>query len=244
MTPKTVTLEDALQILSLPRVVGPDPEGTEIIALNGRYGPYLKKGTDSRSLETEAQLFSVTVEQAEALFAQPKRRGGRTKAPIGELGPHPETGAPVRVLDGRFGPYVTDGTINATVPRGVDPASIDLEQGVELLREREARGPVVKKTTTKKTTKKKATKKAAKKAPARTSGTTPPKTTTRVVKKGTSSRAKAAKAATKKAAAARTREPAALTSIDGAAERAASPVSLSEVSPSEVPAAQVPASDG
>jgi DNA topoisomerase-1 len=203
MTPNTVMLEDALQILSLPRVVGSDPEGNEIIALNGRYGPYLKKGTDSRSLETEGHLFSVTVEQAEVLFAQPKRRGGRTKAPIGELGPHPETGAPVRVLDGRFGPYVTDGTINATVPRGVDPASIDLEQGVELLREREARGPAVKKATTKKAAKKKAAKKSSAKAP--------PKTTTRVVKKGTSSRAKAAKAATKKAAAARTppdREPA------------------------------------
>ncbi len=169
MTPKTVTLEDALQILSLPRVVGNDAEGNEITALNGRYGPYLKKGTDSRSLETESQLFTVTVEQAEAIFAQPKRRGGRTKAPIGELGPHPESGAPVRVLDGRFGPYVTDGTINATVPRGVDPASIDLEQGVELLREREARGPAQKRTNKKKAAKKNATKKAAKKSPAKKS---------------------------------------------------------------------------
>ena len=145
------------------------------------------------------------MEQAEAIFAQPKRRGGRTKAPIGELGPHPETGVPVRVLDGRFGPYVTDGTINATVPRGVDPASIDIEQGVELSR---ARGPgPAQKRTTKKAAKK-TTKKAAKKSPAKRSSTakTPPKTTTRVVKKGTSSRAKAAKAATKKATA-RTREP-------------------------------------
>jgi DNA topoisomerase-1 len=233
MTPNTVTLEDALQILSLPRVVGSDPEGNEIIALNGRYGPYLKKDTDSRSLETEAQLFSVTVEQAEALFAQPKRRGGRTKAPIGELGPHPETGVPVRVLDGRFGPYVTDGTINATVPRGVDPASIDLEQGVELLREREARGPV-----TKKTAKKGATKKAAKKSPAGKSSKTPPKappkTTTRVVKKGTSSRAKAAKAATKKAAAARTSEPAAIASTETPTEAMAPmPVPAPEASPSD-----------
>ncbi len=197
MTANTVTLEDALQILRLPRVVGSDAEGNEITALNGRYGPYLKKGTDSRSLETEAQLFTVTVEQAEVLFAQPKRRGGRTKAPIGELGPHPESGAPVRVLDGRFGPYVTDGTINATVPRGVDPASIDLEQGVELLREREARGPAVKKATKKKALKK-TTKKTAKK---RASKGPAPKTTTRVVKKGTSARAKAAKKSAAKATA-------------------------------------------
>jgi DNA topoisomerase-1 len=219
MTANTVTLEDALRILSLPRVIGADAEGNEITALNGRYGPYLKKGTDSRSLETEAQLFSVTVEQAEALFAQPKRRGGRTKAPIAELGAHPESGVPVRVLDGRFGPYVTDGSINATVPRGVDPASIDLTQAVELLREREARGPAVKKTTkkaAKKSTKKaakkgtkkaakKGTKKAAKKASAPSGAriAKPPKTTTRVVKKGTSARAKAAKQAAEKSAVAR-----------------------------------------
>ena len=173
MQPDTVTLDEALALLALPRVVGADPEGTEITAQNGRYGPYLKKGTDSRSLDTEEQLFTVTLEQAEAIFAQPKRRRGRaTKPPIAELGPHPDTGAPVRVLDGRFGPYVTDGTINATVPRGVEPASIDLDQGVELLREREARGP--------------AKRPAKKKAPA--------KTTKRVVKKGTSKAAKRAKA--------------------------------------------------
>jgi DNA topoisomerase-1 len=174
MEPDTVTLDEALALLALPRVVGADAEGNEITALNGRYGPYLKKGTDSRSLDAEEQLFTVTLEQAEAIFAQPKRRRGRaTKPPIAELGTHPDTGAPVRVLDGRFGPYVTDGTINATVPRGVDPASIDLEQGVELLREREARGP--------------AKRPSKKKAPA--------KTTKRVVKKGTSKAAKRAKSA-------------------------------------------------
>ena len=142
MQPDSVTLDEAVQLLSLPRVVGLDAEGTEITAQNGRYGPYLKKGTDSRSLESEEQLFTVTLEQADVIFAQPKRRGGRqAKAPIAELGPHPDTGAAVRVLDGRFGPYVTDGTTNATVPRGVEPESLDLAQGVELLREREARGP-------------------------------------------------------------------------------------------------------
>src|SRR6185295_11070690 len=147
-----------------------------------------------RSLEREEQLFTVTVEEAEALFAQPKRRGGRAaKPPIAELGPHPESGLAVRVLDGRFGPYVTDGSINATVPRGVQPEEIDIDQAVDLLAERAARGPA-----------KKATRKATKKAP--------PKTTTRVVKKGTSKRAKAAKKAAKKKA---TRKAAAAAPADG-----------------------------
>jgi DNA topoisomerase-1 len=162
----TVTLGEALRLLSLPRTVGVGADGVEITAQNGRYGPYLKKGTDSRSLETEPELFTVTLPQAEALFAQPKRRGRRTKPPIAELGPHPETGAAVRVLDGRYGPYVTDGDLNATVPRGVDPASVDLEQAVELLRERAARGPA---------------KKPAKRAAKRTK---PPSTTRRTVRKG------------------------------------------------------------
>ncbi len=143
MAVDTVTLDDALALLSLPRTVGVT-DGVEVTAQNGRYGPYLKKGTDSRSLETEAELFTVTLEQAEALFAQPKRRGRRTKPPIAELGPHPESGVAVRVLDGRYGPYVTDGELNATVPRGVDPATVDLDQAVELLRERAARGPATK----------------------------------------------------------------------------------------------------
>jgi DNA topoisomerase I len=162
----SVTVDEALQLLSLPRVVGVGEDGVEITAQNGRYGPYLKKGTDSRSLETEPELFSVTLPQAEALFAQPKRRGRRTKPPIAELGAHPETGAAVRVLDGRYGPYVTDGELNATVPRGVDPASVDLEQAVELLRERAARGPA-----------KKPAKRTAKRKK-------PPSTTRRTVRKG------------------------------------------------------------
>ena len=162
----TVTLVEALQLLSLPRTVGVGADGVEITAQNGRYGPYLKKGTDSRSLEAEPELFTVTLPEAEALFAQPKRRGRRTKPPIAELGPHPETGAAVRVLDGRYGPYVTDGELNATVPRGVDPASVDLEQAVELLRERAARGPA---------------KQAAKRTTKRTK---PPSTTRRTVRKG------------------------------------------------------------
>jgi DNA topoisomerase-1 len=186
MATDTITLAEALQLLSLPRVVGEGPDGVEITAQNGRYGPYLKKGADSRSLEREEQMFSITLEQAESLFAQPKTRGRRTKPPINELGAHPETGAAVRVLDGRYGPYVTDGTINATVPRGVDPATVNLEEAVELLREREARGPAKK--ATKKATKKKAT---AKKAPAKktTAKKKPSPLTRNTVPKGSGSKA-------------------------------------------------------
>src|SRR5690606_8110991 len=110
---QTVTLEDALRLLSLPRVVGVDPEsGTEITAQNGRYGPYLKKGTDSRSLPSEQAIFDITLEEALAIYAQPKRgRGACAAAPLRELGADPATGKPAVVKDGRFGPYVTDGEI-------------------------------------------------------------------------------------------------------------------------------------
>ncbi|HZP28873.1 MAG TPA: type I DNA topoisomerase [Acidimicrobiia bacterium] len=192
MDPTTVTLEEALGLLSLPRVVG-ESGGEVITAQNGRYGPYLRKGGDSRSLESETQIFTITLPEAEAIFAQPKRRGGRTKPPIAELGPHPDTGAPVRVLDGRFGPYVTDGTINATVPRGVEPAEVTLEHAVDLLREREARGPAKKAT---KKAAKKTTKKAAK--PARKTAKQPPTTTARTIRKGTSKRVTAQKSAPKR----------------------------------------------
>ena len=167
MDPESVDLGTALKLLSLPRVVGRDVDGAEITAQNGRYGPYLKKGTDSRSLESESQIFDITLEGAEAIFAQPKQRRGQAKPPIAELGTSPDTEKPVRVLDGRFGPYVTDGTTNATIPRGLDPAAVTLVEAIDLLRERAAKGPAKKKaakrTTTKKAAKKKATKKATKK---------------------------------------------------------------------------------
>jgi len=170
MDPTTITLEQALALLSLPRVVGTDGNGTEITAQNGRYGPYLKKDSDTRSLESEDQLFTVTLEQAEALFAQPKQRRGRVaKPPLADLGPHPESGAPVRVLDGRYGPYVTDGTTNASVPRGTDPESLTLEHGVELLRERAARAPATKRM--KKAAKKRAPRKTATKSTKKTGAT-------------------------------------------------------------------------
>ena len=173
----TVTLEQALDLLSPPRVVGQDPEsGEDITAQNGRYGPYLKKGTDSRSLETEEQIFTVTLEQALEIFAQPKRRRGQAAArgPLRELGQDPATDKPVVIKDGRFGPYITDGQTNVTVPRSEDPATISAERAFELLADKRAKGPA-KKRTTKKTTAKKATTKktttkkaAAKKTTAKT----------------------------------------------------------------------------
>ena len=168
----TVTLEQALDLLSLPRVVGQDPEsGEDITAQNGRYGPYLKKGTDSRSLETEEQIFTVTLEQALEIFAQPKRRRGQAAArgPLRELGQDPATEKPVVIKDGRFGPYITDGQTNVTVPRSEDPATISAERAFELLADKRAKGPAKKRTTRKTTAKKTTTKKATtKKAAAKT----------------------------------------------------------------------------
>ncbi|QPL05313.1 MULTISPECIES: type I DNA topoisomerase [Actinomyces] len=159
MSLATVTLEQALDLLSLPRVVGQDAEGVDITAQNGRYGPYLKKGTDSRSLETEEQLFTVTLEQANELFAQPKRRRGQAAArgPLRELGTDPATGRPVVIKDGRFGPYFTDGETNVTLRRGDDPATVTPERAYELLADKRAKGPAKKRTTTRKTTAKKKT---------------------------------------------------------------------------------------
>jgi len=166
----TVTLDDALMLLSLPRVVGTDHDGAEIVARNGRYGPYLTKGTETRSLETEAQLFTVTLAEAEALFALPKQRRGRqARPPLAELGPHPDSGALIRVLDGRFGPYATDGTTNASLPRGTDPAALTIDEAVALLAARAELGPRRKpaKKTAKRTAKKPA-KRTAKKPAKRT----------------------------------------------------------------------------
>ena len=158
----TVTLEQALDLLSLPRVVGQDAEGVDITAQNGRYGPYLKKGTDSRSLESEEEIFTVTLDQALELFAQPKRRRGQAapRGPLRELGEDPATGRPVVIKDGRFGPYFTDGETNVTLRRGDDPATVTPERAYELLAEKRAKGPV-KKRTTRRTSAKKTTKKTA-----------------------------------------------------------------------------------
>lgn len=157
MSLDTVTLEDALRLMSLPRVVGVDPEGTEITAQNGRYGPYLKKGTDSRSLTTEDQIFTITLEEALAIYAQPKQRGrAAAAAPLKELGDDPVSGKPIVVKDGRFGPYVTDGETNATLRRTDSVEEITPERAQELLAEKRAKGPAPKRTrkttTAKKTT--------------------------------------------------------------------------------------------
>jgi len=147
MSLQTITLDDALKLLSLPRVVGVDPEsGTEITAQNGRYGPYLKKGTDSRTIASEEALFTTTLEEALAIYAQPKRgRGATATPPLRELGDDPTSGKPIVVKDGRFGAYVTDGTTNRTLPRDVTPESITPEQAIELLAEKRAAGPAKKK---------------------------------------------------------------------------------------------------
>ncbi|MFG1784671.1 type I DNA topoisomerase [Rhodococcus oryzae] len=168
----TVTLEDALRLLSLPRVVGIDPESKEeITAQNGRYGPYLKKGTDSRSLENEEQMFTVTLEDALKIYAEPKRRGrtGAATPPLRELGKDSATDKPMVIKDGRFGPYVTDGETNASLRKDDDVETITDERASELLADRRARGPVKKKAAAKKAPAKKAAAKktAAKKAPAK-----------------------------------------------------------------------------
>ncbi|MGH9093460.1 MAG: topoisomerase C-terminal repeat-containing protein, partial [Acidimicrobiales bacterium] len=175
MAPATLTLEQGLDLLRIPRVVGTDPEtGEEVVAHNGRFGPYLKRGTDTRSLTSEEQLLTVTLDEARAVFAQPKARRGRgaAAAPLRELGPDPGTGLPVVLREGRFGPYVTDGTTNASLRKGDDVEGVTIERAVELLAERRAAGPSTRrraggaKKAAKKTAKS-AAKKPAKKAPAK-----------------------------------------------------------------------------
>ncbi|WP_033218470.1 type I DNA topoisomerase [Kitasatospora phosalacinea] len=189
----TVTLEDALKLLSLPRVVGTDAEGNEITAQNGRYGPYLKRGTDSRSLTSEDQLLSITLDEALAIYAQPKARGRAAAAPpLKELGNDPVSEKPVVVKDGRFGPYVTDGETNATLRKDDEVETITPERAYELLAEKRARGPV------KKTAKKAPAKKAAATKTAAKKTTTAKKT---VAKKTTAVKKTATGAAAKKTAA-------------------------------------------
>ncbi len=166
MTTETITLDDALKLLSLPRVVGVDPaDNVEITVQNGRYGPYLKKEKDSRSLETEEQLFTITLEECLKILAQPKtRRGQVVKPPLREMGIDPDTEKPMVVKDGRFGPYVTDGETNASLRKGDTVEELTDERAAELLAIRRAAGPAKKKKK-KAPAKKKAA--AKKKAPAK-----------------------------------------------------------------------------
>ena len=195
MSPETVTLDDAIALLSLPRVVGVDPaDGGEITAANGRFGPYIKKGTDSRSIESEDKLLTITVEEAQQIFAQPKRRGAAAKGPVREIGPDPDTGKPVVIRDGRFGMYVTDGETNASLRKGDSPEALTMERAQELLADRREKlrlnppKPKARKAAAKKAPAKKA---AAKKAPAKKAA----------AKKAPAKKAAAKKTAAKKAAA-------------------------------------------
>ncbi|WP_026209234.1 type I DNA topoisomerase [Catelliglobosispora koreensis] len=182
-SPENVTLADALRLLTLPRLVGKDNEGEPIYAKNGRYGPYIERGKDSRSLADEEKLFTVTLDEALTLLAAPKVRGRREAAPpLRELGVDPLTDKQMVIKDGRFGPYVTDGETNASLRRGQTPETMTVEQASEMLSEKRAKGPApakkaaakkaapakkaaAKKTATaKKTTAKKATAKTATKA--------------------------------------------------------------------------------
>jgi DNA topoisomerase-1 len=181
MAPSTVTLEEALRLLSLPRLVGTDPaDGVEILAQNGRYGAYLTKDKDSRSLAGEEQIFTVTLDEALAIFAQPKqRRGqGQAKPPLRELGNDPTTGKHMVIKDGRFGPYVTDGETNASLRTADDPATISVERASDLLSERRLKESL--------------------------EGGAPKKTTRRVVRRGAAKKTAAKKTAAKKTAAKKT----------------------------------------
>jgi DNA topoisomerase-1 len=173
MSPTTLSMQDALRVLSLPRVVGTDPgTGQEIVATNGRYGPYLKRGSESRSLEDEEQLFSVGLEQALELFAQPKsRRGQRASAPLREFGVDPETGGTIVLKEGRFGPYVTDGETNASLRKGDTVEGLTPERAGELLAERRAAGPATRRGATSKAPAKRAPAGTTKAAPAGRAGT-------------------------------------------------------------------------
>ena len=185
MDPATLTLEQALELLGIPRIVGTDPDtGEEVVAHNGRFGPYLKRGSDTRSLSSEEQLLTVTLDEARALFAQPKQRRGRTAAPpLRELGTDATTNLPVVVKEGRFGPYVTDGTTNASLRKGDSVEAIDIERASELLAERRAAGPS--------TRKKKA---AGKKAPAKKKATAKKSPAKKATKTAASKKAAATKA--------------------------------------------------
>ncbi|UAJ80442.1 type I DNA topoisomerase [Leifsonia sp. ZF2019] len=151
----SLDLETALKLLDLPRVVGIDPEsGDEIQAANGRYGPYLKKGTDTRSLTSEDDIFTVDLAGALELFAQPKYGNRRASSALKEFDADPVSGKPIKVKDGRFGPYVTDGETNATIPRGETVDEVDFERAVQLLADKRAKGPAKKPAAKKATTRK------------------------------------------------------------------------------------------
>ena len=197
MSVDEIDLDTALQLLSLPRVVGVDPEsGDEITAQNGRFGPYLKKGTDSRSLESESQIFDVTLDQALEIYSQPKYGAGRrASSALAEFEADPVSGKPIRIRDGRFGAYVTDGETNVTIPRGQTVEDITFEIAVQMLADKRAKGPAPKRGAAKKA--------PAKKAPAKKPAAKKPAAKKPAAKKTTAATSAARSAAAKKAAATR-----------------------------------------
>ncbi|MEO6827689.1 MAG: type I DNA topoisomerase [Microbacteriaceae bacterium] len=196
----SIDLETALKLLDLPRSVGIDPEsGEEILAQNGRYGPYLKRGSDTRSLAGEDQIFEIDLEGALALYALPKYGAKRASSALKEFDADPVSGKPIRVKDGRFGPYVTDGTTNATIPRGETVEEVDFDRAVQLLADKRAKGPAKPKKATRKAPAKKASAAKATTAKATTAKTTTAKATSA---KATTAKATTAKATTAKAGAA------------------------------------------
>ena len=204
----TIDLGTALQLLDLPRTVGADPEtGTEIQAANGRYGPYLKKGTDTRSLPSEDDIFGIDLPGALELFAQPKYGNRRASSALKEFDADPVSGKPIKIKDGRFGAYVTDGETNATIPRGETVDEVDFDRAVQLLADKRAKGPAAKKPAAKRATAAKTTKTTATKTTA--AKTTAAKTTAAktTAAKTTAARSKAApKTGTPRTAAKKTAE--------------------------------------
>jgi DNA topoisomerase-1 len=187
MVPEEMTFEQAMKVLSLPREVGVHPEQKEpVLADFGRYGPYLKCGSETRSLESHEQIFEIDLEGALTVLATEKKGGWRRSAPkvLRELGKNPE-GTEIKMLEGRYGPYVTDGEINASVPKGAEPESVTLEQALELIKIRAEKGPRRKKKAKKKAKKtaKKAAKKTTKKAAKKTSKKTAKKASKKVASK-------------------------------------------------------------
>jgi DNA topoisomerase-1 len=155
---ETIDLATALTLLALPREVGVDPESGEMIsAQNGRYGPYLKKGTDTRSLDAEEKIFEIDLEGALARFAEPKYGGRRAASALKTFDADPVSGKPILLKDGRFGPYVTDGEVNATVPRGMSLDDLDFEAAIQLIADKRAKGPAPKRAVKKKAPAKKKT---------------------------------------------------------------------------------------
>ena len=221
----TVDLDTALRLLALPRLVGQDPESGEgILAQNGKFGPYLKKGVDTRSLTDEDQIFEIDLPAAIELYAQPKYGARRASSALKEFDADPESGKPIRIKDGRFGAYVTDGVTNATIPRGESIDEIDFERAVQMLVDKRAKGPVVKKPAAKKpAVKKPAAKKPAVKKPAvKKPAATKPAATKPAASKTVLSQAAGTKTAAKKPTVTRivAQKPVASASVQAAAEPA------------------------